>query len=50
MDNLFYAGISLLFIGMFSLALFIAYKIGKRTGAKEYYNLLTYPEKEDKIQ
>lgn len=50
MDDLFYVGVSLLFVGMFSLALFIAYKIGKRTGAREYYNLLTNHEKEDRIQ
>lgn len=50
MDDLFYVGVFLLFIGMFSLALFIAYKIGVQRGRKEYYNLLTNPEEEDRIQ
>ncbi|HMN26467.1 MAG TPA: hypothetical protein PKE38_18310 [Ignavibacteriaceae bacterium] len=50
MDNLFYAGVSLLFIGMFSLARFIAYKIGVQKGRREYYNLLTNPDEENRIQ
>lgn len=49
MDNLFYAGVTLLFIGMFSLAVFIAYKIGRAKGRKEYYEALTTRHEEETI-
>lgn len=43
MNILFYLGIILLSAGLYAAGCFVAYNIGKKRGAKEYYNLLTNP-------
>lgn len=50
MDLLFYLGSALLGIGVITLGFYSAYRIGKKQGAKEYYNLLSSPREESEIQ
>lgn len=50
MDIQFYLGAVLLLIGLFAGAILVSFKIGKRKGAKEYYDLLTTDREESEIQ
>lgn len=50
MDQHLLVPIIICFTAIMALAMVIAYKLGKLHGAKEYYNLLTQPEKESEIQ
>lgn len=50
MDELFYFGSTLLGFGLIVLGFYSAYRIGKKHGQKEYYDLLTSPREESEIQ
>ena len=50
MDQHLIVPIIICFTAIMALAMVIAYKLGKLHGAKEYYNLLTSPNEQEKIQ
>lgn len=49
-DLFFYFGIFFIAVGLEMLSLLVAYNFGKKEGAKEYYNLLTSPNEQEKIK
>ena len=50
MDQHLLVPIIICFTAIMVLAMVIAYKLGKLHGAKEYYNLLSKPSEEERIQ
>lgn len=50
MDQYLIVSLIICFTAIVVLGIIIAYKLGKLHGAKEYYNLLTSPNEQEKIQ